>query len=82
MLIECPRACICDRCVDIAHDHIDTVAPVGVRPHVCSFCEKREARAQYINGDGVICADCVHLCVEILAEHAKNPGLPRARVVK
>jgi hypothetical protein len=44
----------------------------------CSFCGKPEAAAlRLIAGPGVyICAECVSLCNEILAEEAAGPATP------
>jgi ATP-dependent protease Clp ATPase subunit len=79
-LIACPRALICDGCVEVAEDFIDGTPP-PLQPGECTFCEDSDARAQYRGQYAVICAVCIHTCAAILFEHAVD-ALPRARVVK
>jgi hypothetical protein len=71
-LVKGPGINICDRCVVDGEQAIDTHAGV-----VCAFC--RAQPASYVTKSG-ICAECLVLCREIIAE-ARPAALPTARVV-
>jgi hypothetical protein len=74
VLVESPRALICDACVATGADAVDTDEGVD-----CVFCQA--ARASYIAGAAAICPECLALSRQIIVEASPN-GLPAARVVK
>jgi|SRR5215472_4534895 len=81
-LIAGPGVFICDRCIPVATAVLDTgtpaamawgtISPVAeeVREQRCRFCGKRRDQATGIAsaGDASVCAECLVLCNEIVAE--------------
>ena len=43
----------------------------------CSFCGRRSQESNLIEGiDGLICTDCVELCMSIMLENGYQPKMP------
>jgi len=77
-----PGVYICDRCIPVASQAIatgkpagppgSTIAPVAAEAMTgkCSFCGKRrhQTRGLAAARDARICAECLELCDEIVAE--------------
>jgi ATP-dependent protease Clp ATPase subunit len=64
-LIAGPGVYICDGCVPLAR----TWPPLTYPGRTCSFCGKWDPRGRVAaHGSTTICADCLDLCEEILAE--------------
>lgn len=86
-LVAGPSVYICDRCASAAVAVVTTGAPVSrpgapMRPvepasaEQCSFCGKQRPMVQALVAGprSLICAECLDLCQEIMAERLKPQG--------
>lgn len=84
-LVAGPSVYICDRCASEAAEVVTTGAPGGwpgapMRPvelpsvEPCSFCGKQRLMVQALVAGprSLICAECLDLCQEIMAERLKH----------